>query len=224
LATPTPTRIVWRLRAEAPDPRFIPWRIAGRYFESCNCDAICPCRMVGGRPGGRSTHGVCYGVLSWAVGEGRAGTVDLAGLKAALTMEYSDDQPGSPWRFVLHVDAEAGPDEGDALAGILLGDLGGEVLRLPWLRKPSELVERRSSTIELREAGKGYELRVGAAVEVKAVRPVETAEEVACIVPGYDRPGTELYADRLRVDDPPFDWELAETCAFTSSFDYRSDG
>ncbi|MFL5406640.1 MAG: hypothetical protein ACJ79O_12365 [Myxococcales bacterium] len=26
------------------------WRIAGAYFESCNCKAICPCRMVGGVP------------------------------------------------------------------------------------------------------------------------------------------------------------------------------
>jgi hypothetical protein len=40
------------------------WRIAGRYFESCNCEAICPCRMVGGRLGERSTYGICYGVLA----------------------------------------------------------------------------------------------------------------------------------------------------------------
>jgi len=24
------------------------WRIAGRYLEACNCEAICPCRRVGG--------------------------------------------------------------------------------------------------------------------------------------------------------------------------------
>jgi hypothetical protein len=30
------------------------WQIAGRYFESCNCDAICPCRRINGVPGGRS--------------------------------------------------------------------------------------------------------------------------------------------------------------------------
>ena len=31
--------------------RLTPWRISGAYFESCNCEAICPCRMVGGRQG-----------------------------------------------------------------------------------------------------------------------------------------------------------------------------
>jgi hypothetical protein len=45
---------------------------------------------------------------------------------------------------------------------------------------------------------------------------------VACIVPGYDRPGTELYADRLEVADGEFEWELAGNCAFVSRFDYRS--
>jgi hypothetical protein len=58
------------------------WRIAGAYFESCNCEAICPCRMVGGVPGGRSTYGVCYGTLAWRIDEGHADDLDLSGLAA----------------------------------------------------------------------------------------------------------------------------------------------
>jgi len=41
-----------------------PWRVAGTYFESCNCEAICRCQMIGDRPGGgRSSYGVCFGAL-----------------------------------------------------------------------------------------------------------------------------------------------------------------
>ena len=47
------------------------YRIAGTYLEACNCDAICPCRRIDGVPGGRSTHGVCLGALSWRVDEKR---------------------------------------------------------------------------------------------------------------------------------------------------------
>ena len=47
-----------------------------------------------------------------------------------------------------------------------------------------------------------------------------TAETVSCIVPGHDRPGTELYADEVVVDDPPFAFELHGTCGFTRDFDY----
>jgi len=72
------------------------WRIAGRYLEACNCDAICPCRMIGGLPGGRSTHGICFGALAWLVEDGHDGDIDLAGVAAVMTMRYDDDEPGSP--------------------------------------------------------------------------------------------------------------------------------
>ena len=83
------------------------WEISGSYLEACNCEAICPCRRIGGRPGGRSTYGECLGALSWIVEEGRAGDVDLAHMRAVLASRYHDDEPGSPWTFALFVDAAA---------------------------------------------------------------------------------------------------------------------
>jgi hypothetical protein len=198
------------------------WRVAGFYFESCNCDAICPCRMVGGVRGGRSTHGICLGALSWRIDEGRAGELDLGGLDVALTLRYDDDEPGSPWTFVLHVDERADGAQREALEAIFLGRWGGpHVLELPWVRKPSDLVDIRTDPVEIVE-GPPHELRVGSAVTLTATRPVETDEEVACVIPGYDRPGTELYADTLAVHDAPFDWEFTGNCAFAVDFDYVS--
>jgi hypothetical protein len=197
------------------------WRIAGDYFESCNCEAICPCRTVGAVPGGRSTYGICFGVLSWLVREGHADGVDLSGLAAAFTIRYSDDEPGSPWSFVVHVDERGSEEQRDALAAILTGRLGGEaVLRLPWVRKPSEELAVRPSPIDLRFGSDGYELRVGRAIELTATRPVETAERVSCGIPGHHIAGAEYYADRLAVADEPFEWELSGNCAFVSTFEY----
>jgi hypothetical protein len=200
------------------------WHIAGAYFESCNCDAICPCRMIGGRPGGRSTYGVCYGVLSWRIDEGHVDSVPLTGLNAALVIRYDDDEPGSPWQFNVHVDDRGDERQRAALADLLTGKLGGKsVLGLPWLRKPSELLEVKASRIEIGHDGGEHELRIGEAVELRASRPVETAEVVSCVIPGHHHPGTELYADTLAVHDGPFEWELTDRCAFVSDFDYRSD-
>ena len=200
-----------------------PWRIRGSYFESCNCDAICPCRMVSGVKGGRSTYGICFGVLSWLVAEGHAGAVDLSGLAAAFVVRYADDEPGSPWSFVVHVDERGSEEQRQALASILTGELGGEaVLRLPWVSKPSELIDVRSSPIEITNGPSGHELRVGHVVTLTAGRPFETDEVVACGIPGYGYPGTELLADTLVVDDDPFAWELSGNCAFASPFDYSS--
>jgi len=197
------------------------WHIEGDYFESCNCEAICPCRMVGGVPGGRSTYGICMGVLSWLVREGHADGVDLGGLAAAFVIRYEDDEPGSPWSFVVHVDERGSEEQREALASILTGKLGGEeVLRLPWVRKPSEELAVRASPIELRVDGDRKELRVGSAVELAATKPFPTEERVSCVIPGHHIAGTEYYAERLAVHDEPFEWELEGNCAFVSTFSY----
>jgi hypothetical protein len=80
----------------------VTYSVGGSYFESCNCDAICPCRMVDGVKGGRSTHGICMGALAWLV-EGRVGDLDVSGLAAVLVVRYDDDEDGSPWTIVLHM-------------------------------------------------------------------------------------------------------------------------
>ena len=53
-----------------------------------------------------------------------------------------------------------------------------------------------------------------ASSRLRATRPFETDEPVACGIPGYDEPGTELIADELAVDDDPFASELEGNCAF----------
>lgn len=198
------------------------WRIAGAYFESCNCDAICPCRMIGGVPGGRSTHGVCFGALSWRVDQGHLDGVDLSGLAVTLTTFYDDDEPGSPWTIVMHVDERGDATQRQAIEQILLGELGGDVMRLPWVRKPRNLVDVRSGEITFEDGPEGHTLRVRDAVTLRATRAVETRETVACGIPGYDRAGTELYADTFAVDDGPFHWELSGNCAFVGTFEYAS--
>jgi hypothetical protein len=203
--------------------RHLPYRIAGAYFESCNCDAICPCRRIDGVPGGRSTHGVCIGVLSWEIAEGHAGGIPLDGLNAALVYRYDDDDPGSPWLFRTHVDARGDESQREALIAIVAGRLGGELVRaLPWVRKPSTMLDARASRIEL-DHSDGHVLRVGEAAAVRASQPASADHTVSCIVPGHDRPGTEYVAERHVVDDAPFAWELETGCAFVASFDYRSE-
>src|SRR5829696_5388824 len=60
------------------------------------------------RMGGRSTHGICMGVLSWVIQTGVVDGVDVAGRPVALALRYSDDEPRSPWTYVLYLD-ECGP-------------------------------------------------------------------------------------------------------------------
>jgi hypothetical protein len=180
--------------------------------------------MVDGIKGGRSTHGICFGALAWLVEDGHQGEIDLDGLAAVLVVRYDDDEPGSPWTIVLHVDARGSEEQRQALADIFLGDLGGpQVGVLPWVRKERHVVAVRTDAIELTPDGEGYLLRVGDAVRARANRPVPDEAVVRCVIPGYDQPGRELVADEVAVKDDPFEWELAENCAFASRFAYASE-
>lgn len=198
---------------------YLPWRLEGTYLESCNCDAICPCRMIGGAPGGRSTHGVCMGALSWHVLDGRAGETDLAGLAAVLVVRYDDDEPRSPWTISLHVDERGGEAQREALAEILLGRLGGEhISTLPWVRKPSTLLGVFPARIELDHTTERKWFRVADRVELRVSHPVETDQTVSCVIPGHEYPGTEHYAEVLRVEDPVFEAVFEGNCAFSTTF------
>jgi hypothetical protein len=202
----------------------VTYSVGGSYFETCNCDPICPCRMVDGIKGGRSTYGICFGALAWLVEHGRVGDVDVSGLAVVLVVRYDDDEPGSPWTIVLHVDTAGDERQRAALADVFLGRLGGpRVAVLPWVRKARHLVEVRTNAIALVPDGGGYVLRVGDAVRAQAIRPAPSDSVVRCGIPGYDEPGRELVADELVVQDDPFGWKLMENCAFASRFAYASE-
>jgi hypothetical protein len=143
---------------------------------------------------------------------------------SALAIRYDDDEPGSPWTMVLHVDSRANAQQHAALEDVFLGRLGGpRVGVLPWVRKASQLVGVRSSPIELEPEGDGYRLLVGDAARLRATRLAAPDSAVRCGIPGYDEPGRELVAEELAVHDEPFDYELAENCAYTSRFAYTSE-
>ena len=196
-----------------------PWHVEGEYLEACNCEAICPCRMIGGVPGGRSTYGECLGLLSWHIVDGAAGALGLTGLKVALACRYHDDEPGSPWSLVLYVDESGDAGQRAALEAIFLGSAGGErILRLPWVRKPRFVLDVRPSRIEFDDES----VRVEQRATIRATRSVVSDDEVRCGIPGYEELGRELYADELAVHDDPFDYALTGKCAYRSAFHYSS--
>ena len=166
--------------------------------------------MIGGVPGGRSTNGVCFGLLSWRIVEGHVGDVDVGGLNAAITYSYDDDEAGSPWALRLHVDERGDEQQRAALEHLFLHGL----TKLPWVRKLRHIVGVKASMIEI----DGTHVRVGAAAAAHATRAVEDERPVRCGIPGYEREGRELYADELRV----WDEMLSGNCAYAGEFDYES--
>jgi hypothetical protein len=197
------------------------WRIRGSYFESCNCDPICPCRRIDGVPGGRSTHGVCSGVISWLIDAGAADGVDLGGQPVALAQTYSDDEEGSPWTWILYLDSRAADDQRKALEGIFTGRLGGDAeTHFPWAWKPSELVAIRPVEIDVDHTRRRQLLGVRDRVSVRIRDRYQGPETVTCVIPGHERSGEELVADQLVVEDGPLAFSYRGVCGYGSTFDY----
>jgi hypothetical protein len=200
------------------------WEVRGTYLESCNCDAVCPCRRIDGAAGGRSTHGVCLGVLTWRVEAGSCGQTPLAGRDVVFVTRYSDDEPGSPWTFAMFVDPGADDAQAAALADIYTGALGGTPLRqFPWAFKPSTFLGWRRAEIEIDHTPGHGNVRVKDAVDLEIREPVATPATVTCVIPGHHRTGRELYARLLRAElEEPLRFELEGVCAYESDFAYSS--
>jgi len=199
------------------------WRIAGTYFEACNCDAICPCRRQGGQKlTSGSTYGTCDFALSWRIVEGECGGLPLSGCSVVMAGSYADAEPGKPWRVCLYLDETATEAQHAALTAIFLGRAGGTAMRNFAARIGAVYAVRRAS-ISLEHARRRWFMRAGEYVEVRSVTPVPSELAVTCGIPGHDQPGEEVEAEMMRVEDGALRWEVRGRCGFASRFDYHSD-
>jgi hypothetical protein len=197
------------------------WRTTGTYFEVCNCDAICPCRRVDGRPGGRSTYGECRFALSWFIEKGKLERISLDGRSVVMAGWYDDDEPHSPWRVSLYVDDGADDQQFEALTAIFLGRVAGTPMNTFALAITAVHHVRRAH-IELSHERRRWGIGVRRYVEVMATDLYDTKQAVTCGIPGHDQPGDEVVAQDFVMADDPLTWRYRGRCGFAARFDYHS--
>ncbi|HEY8864496.1 MAG TPA: DUF1326 domain-containing protein [Candidatus Dormibacteraeota bacterium] len=198
------------------------WRVSGTYFESCNCDAICPCRRTAGADGGSSTDGVCDFALSWWIEKGHYDETQLDGLTTVMVGSYVDKPTWTPWQVALLVDERGSTHAREALAAIFLGKAGGTPMA-NFTNAIGEVRAIRPAAIRLDHTRGQERIDVGSSVEVWAGDAASDDGEVSCGIPGHDQPGTEVHATLLAVDAFGFEFRYSGVCGFTTKFDYRSD-
>jgi hypothetical protein len=161
------------------------------------------------------------GVLSWLIEEGAADRTDLSGLPVAIACRYSDDEPGSPWTWVLYLDARATAEQLAALEGIFAGRLGGDAMaHFPWAWKDSELLAVRPVAIDVDQTRRRQRLRIRDHVSVRIRDRYDGEQTVTCVIPGHERTGEELVTDELLVGDGQLAFTYRGVCGYGSTFDY----
>jgi hypothetical protein len=161
------------------------------------------------------------GVLSWLIEEGAVDSVDISELPVALASHYSDDEAGSPWTWILYLDARASSEQRSALEAIFTGRLGGDAEHhFPWAWKESELVAVRPVEIDVDHTRRRQWLRIRDHVSVRIRERYAGGETVTCVIPGHERAGEELISDELLVEDGSLAFSYRGVCGYGSTFDY----
>ena len=136
---------------------------------------------------------------------------------------YDDDEPNSPWSVCLYLDSQCTSDQFDALSAIFLGRAGGTPLT-NFARAIGEVHRIQRAQVELSHVRRKWAIRADRYVNVAATQPVESAQSIACGIPGLDHPGEEVIANTFNVDDKPLEWASRGRCGFSTTFNYSSAG
>jgi hypothetical protein len=99
------------------------WQISGDYFESCNCDYLCPC--ITSNMTAPPTKGDCVGALVLHIDQGRYDNMALDGLSFAVVLHASEELVKGNWSVGVITDSRATPEQQQALTEIASGQAGG---------------------------------------------------------------------------------------------------
>jgi hypothetical protein len=86
------------------------WSLSGTYFETCNCEAACPCVFLSPQ-----TQGDCTVLVAWHIDKGHYGDTVLDGLNVALAVHSPGTMVETKWKAAAYFDERSDQGQNDAL-------------------------------------------------------------------------------------------------------------
>lgn len=197
----------------------IDWKLKGTYFETCNCEAICPCNVTG-----PPTDGTCTVLVAWHIDEGVFGSTRVDGLNVGLVAHAPGHMFQTKWKVALYLDERANPAQRDALGQIYSGKMGGLMAKLAGFI--GEVAGVRSVPIDYRAQGRQRSVRIGdvAAAEIEAITGGDGMSETVLHNPPINlAPGQPLVVARskqYRFADHGMSIEVSNRNGFYAPFSY----
>jgi hypothetical protein len=158
------------------------WRLAGDYFETCNCDYLCPCPES--QTQAVPTRGECIAAMAFRVKEGNLGAVSLGGLHFIVVLRTPGPMAQGGWAVCMIADERADAAQRQALETILTGKAGGPPARFALVAADHKGVAYRPVRFE--GGGMNFSVSVPEAID----------QEIDG-VPGGRRPNEPIYLDNL---------------------------
>src|SRR6185295_15727547 len=107
------------------------WQVSGQYYETCNCDFVCPC--VPGQLAVRPTKGDCQFAMAFQIERGTYGATTLDGLGFIILGRTPEEMGKGNWSVGLIADEKASVEQRDAITAIASGAAGGPMAALSGL-------------------------------------------------------------------------------------------
>jgi hypothetical protein len=200
-----------------------PYRVKAMSVEACSCAHGCNCQF-----GGTPNEGICDFVIGYEVKDGKFGDVDLRGMRAVVAAKYPGAIHEGHGHVVLFVDERARPEQVQAFATILSGQMGG----MPWeaLAGTIEKFEGPiAKPIELTIDGQRARIRVPGAVKLDTTplrNPVTGEEkEVHITYPKggfFWNDGNIVTTSAMRVDHPSLEMSWPDKYAATAEVNWSN--
>lgn len=196
------------------------WDLRGQYFESCNCEAACPCVFLS-----PPTEDECTVLVGWHIDSGDHEGTSLDGLNVAMAAVSPGHMAKVQWQAALYLDDRATEAQGQALGQIFSGQAGGHPARLA--SHIGEVLGAGPATIAFESADRRVSMTIAGIADV-AIEAATGQGDGDITVGGHPlavSPGHAAVVARsthLTYDDHGLHWQLAEKNGFYSPFHYSA--
>lgn len=139
------------------------YQLNGTYFESCNCDVVCPCSASGLTAPADNER--CLVTLAFHVDSGQVDGVDVSDRGVVVFADAPQVMADGNWKVALYVDDRADGAQADALGRVFSGQAGGPMAALAPLI--GEVLGHQKARIAYRDQGRRHAVQVGDAIDIE---------------------------------------------------------
>ena len=140
------------------------WKANGQYYETCNCDFVCPC--LPGQLSVSPTRPPCLFAMAFQIERGSYGAVTLDGLGFIVLGTTPEAMIKGNWSVGVIVDDRASAEQRDAIVAIASGSAGGPMAALSPL--VGNFLGTESAPIRFDRNGATWSVTAGTLVDMAA--------------------------------------------------------
>jgi hypothetical protein len=196
------------------------WKITGQYFESCNCDLVCPCIFLA-----PPTEGFCEAFVGWHIEDGHLDGVQLNDLKVSAWLHSPGSLTDGNWKLALYIDERANEAQKDAIVALWSGDHGGHLAVIAGL--VGEIMSVKQVPIEFTQEGRTHYLKVGE-FGSNTMQELEGEDGGKVVVSNHplavspSEPVTISKSVAAIYKDNGYDWHQSEKVGLSAPFTYAA--